>query len=112
MSASRTQQQVMQREYLPVRAKILEIAAALDRIDRADGTSADGTSADGTSADGTSGDGASESEASESESSREQLQQALGVLLQSESGRAERVQNIFSLPYDQDWQHAFGLTSQ
>jgi hypothetical protein len=107
MSASRTQQQVMQREYLPVRAKILEIAAALDRIDRADGTSADGTSADGTS-----GDGASESEASESESSREQLQQALGVLLQSESGRAERVQKIFSLPYDQDWQHAFGLTSQ
>jgi hypothetical protein len=97
MSASRTQQQVMQREYLPVRAKILEIAAALDRIDRADGTSAEGTSTDG---------------ASESESSREQLQQALGVLLQSESGRAERVQNIFSLPYDQDWQHAFGLTSQ
>jgi hypothetical protein len=102
MSASRTQQQVMQREYLPVRAKILEIAAALDRIDRADGTPADGTSADGTSAEG----------ASESESSREQLQQALGVLLQSESGRAERVQKIFSLPYDQDWQHAFGLTSQ
>jgi hypothetical protein len=97
MSASRTQQQVMQREYLPVRAKILEIAAALDRIDRADRSSAESVS---------------ESKASESESSREQLQQALGVLLQSESGRAERVQKIFSLPYDQDWQHAFGLTSQ
>ena len=97
MSAGRTQQQVMQREYLPVRAKILEIAAALDRIDRADGSSAEIVS---------------ESKASESESSREQLQQALGVLLQSESGRAERIQKIFSLPYDQEWQQAFGLTGQ
>ncbi|MEO2047235.1 MAG: hypothetical protein ABGX16_11760 [Pirellulales bacterium] len=94
MSAGRTQQQVMQREYLPVRAKILEIAAALDRIDRASAKSV------------------TESKTSESESSREQLQQALGVLLQSESGRAERVQKIFSLPYDQKWQQAFGLSGQ
>jgi hypothetical protein len=86
MSAGRTQQQVMQREYLPVRAKILEIAAALDRIDRADSSLA------------------------ESDPLREQLQQAIGLLLEHEGGRAKRVQKIFSLPYDKDWQQAFGLT--
>jgi len=92
MPADRTQQQVLLREYLPIRAKILEIAAALDRMDRAGQPLAEG--------------------AQEVDQTRAQLQQALAVLQQAEPSRAERVQQIFSLPYDAHWQEAFGMTCQ
>lgn len=91
MPTDRTQQQVLQREFLPVRAKILEIAAALDRIDRAEGSLAESVP--------------------EGDPSWQQLQQAIGVLQQDGDGRAERVQKIFSLAYDKDWQEAFGIAS-
>jgi hypothetical protein len=112
MPADLTQQQVIEREFLPTRAKILEIAAALDRMDRADDSTAQGAPARG---------------AQEVDQSQCQLQQALAVLLLTKQevakqdvakqdgakqDRAERVQQIFSLPYDAHWQDAFGMTSR
>ena len=38
MAAVRKSVEVLEQEFLPIRAKILEVAAALDRLDRASGS--------------------------------------------------------------------------
>jgi hypothetical protein len=63
--------------FLEARSKLLDLAATLDRLDRGDGAAADPR--------------------------LERIRQALLTLLQQEPGRAERVQQIFSLAYDPDW---------
>ncbi|HVX61154.1 MAG TPA: hypothetical protein VHC19_11145 [Pirellulales bacterium] len=77
--------EVLNREFLEVRAKILEIAAALDRLDRADGS--------------VSGD-----------QRMERIRQGLAALARPGSDRAEQVQLIFSLPYEEGWRKQFQLT--
>jgi hypothetical protein len=84
MSSQRTASQVFDQELLPIRAKLLEVAAALDRIDRAKGS--------------TSGD-----------QRRTQVQAAIQILLRPEDDRAEQIQLIFSRPYEDDWQEQFGI---
>ena len=79
MSEKLTAQTTLEREYLPVRAKILEIAAALDRINRAPGAPPD-------------------------DSRARELQSALELVLENRPDRAERVQLLFSRPYDENWQ--------
>lgn len=75
---SRSSQQVLDDEFLTIRAKILELASALDRIGRGGEPGAD--------------------------SERLQLvHQALEVLLQAQGDRAEQVQLMFSRPYAADW---------
>ncbi|MEX2171157.1 MAG: hypothetical protein WD851_17690 [Pirellulales bacterium] len=76
---------VLQREFLVLRAKILEVAAALDRIDRA---------------------GSLE----ENSASMEKLREAMETLLWTEGSRAEEVQLIFSRPYEPEWQAQFGVS--
>lgn len=69
---------VLDQFLLDTRSRVLDVAAALDRLGRGTG------SADG-------------------DPRVEQLRRAVQVLLGPETGRAERVQQIFSLPYDPDW---------
>jgi len=84
MTQTTTGCQVLDQEYLPVRAKLLEIAATLDRIDRAGGTS--------------------------DEDIRVALiRQSIATLLRPDDDRAEQIQLLFSLPYDDDWQETFSL---
>jgi hypothetical protein len=64
--------------YLEARSKLLDLAATLDRLDRGDGAAA-------------------------ADPRLERIRQALLTLLETEPGRAERVQQIFSLAYDPDW---------
>jgi hypothetical protein len=85
MSNLRTATSVFEQELLPIRAKLLEVAAALDRIDRAEGTLS-------------------------SDRRRTQVQAAIQVLLRPEDDRAEQIQLIFSRPYEDDWQDKFGMT--
>jgi len=66
--------------FLEARAKILDLAAILDRIGRGEGAS--GVAAD---------------------PRLDKINKALDVLLDLSGGRAERVQQIFSLDYDPDW---------
>ncbi len=73
---------VFDREFLPLRARLIELAAALDRVDRA-----------------RAGD----------DPRMVQIRQSLEILLSEQSGRAERVQMTFSLPYDPDWQTKFAM---
>jgi hypothetical protein len=65
--------------FFEARSKLLDLAAVLDRLDRGDGSS---TAAD---------------------PRVERIRKALLTLLETEPGRAERVQQIFSLSYDPDW---------
>jgi len=92
MLANRTQDEVLGREYLPVRAKILEIAAALDRIERARAVGAEGSAAEG-----------------QSDPRLEQLRQALPILQQPGTDHAEQVLQHFSLEYDDSWMQQFGI---
>jgi len=73
---------VLNRDFLEVRGKILEVAATLDRIDRAPSPHTSGDAPDRRLA---------------------QLRQALEALLEPGPGRTETVQRIFSLEYDAEW---------
>jgi hypothetical protein len=77
-------QAVLDREFLEVRAKLLEMAASFDRLDRGGGVSVD-------------------------DRRMQLVRQGLKVLLDETGDRAEQIQLIFSRPYDDDWQKAFGL---
>jgi len=70
--------ELFDREFLALRAKILEIAATLDRLDRSPGSLA-------------------------GDPRVEQVREAFAVLTDHESDRAERVQLVFSRPYDPNW---------
>jgi hypothetical protein len=77
--------ETLNREFLEVRARILEIASALDRLDRADGSAAD-------------------------DPRLVRIQQGLAKLQSDQPNRAEQIQLIFSLPYDKDWRANLGVT--
>ena len=77
-------------EFLPTRAKILEIAAALDRIERAAAIS---------------------TRQSIDDPRWEQLRAGIGLLLTAEADRARQVQLLFSRPYDQQWRENLEMTN-
>jgi hypothetical protein len=77
-------QDVLDREYLEVRAKLLQIAASLDRMDRGDGSIAD-------------------------DPKLQQFRDALKVIGGAEGNRAERIQMIFSRHYDASWREALQM---
>ena len=70
--------EVLDREYLDIRARLLELAASLDRIDRAQGSVA-------------------------ADSRMDQIRRALAILAEQRADRAEQLQLNFSLPYDENW---------
>ena len=85
-SARRSKAEVLNRDFLEVRGKVLELAAALDRLDRAPRAGSDSPDA-----------------------RLAQLRQGLEALLEPGPGRAETVQRIFSLEYDPLWRDRFAL---
>lgn len=91
---SQTKSQVLQETYLTVRAKLLEIAATLDRLDRA----ADCESK------------------IEDDLRYTRLRQGIHLLLSEpapdESTRAELMQLLFSRSYEEDWHSQFALNVQ
>lgn len=70
--------EVLDQDYLDIRAKLLEVAASLDRIDRAAGSVA-------------------------ADRRMEQIQAALAILADRRDNRAEELQLTFSLSYDENW---------
>jgi hypothetical protein len=76
-----TAAEVLNREFLEVRCKILDLAAALDRLDRAEGD--------------LSGN-----------ARLALIREALELLLKVREDRAEQVQLVFSRPYDNQWQQS------
>ena len=76
-------QNVIDREFLEIRAKILELAASFDRINRGNGTA--------------------------SPQQMELILEGLKILETSEPNRAERVQLLFSRTYSKEWRHEYGI---
>ena len=80
--------EVLNRDFLETRSRILDVAAALDRLDRAASHPHPGEAPDRRLA---------------------QLRQAIEALLEPGPGRAETVQRLFSLDYEPEWQRTYGL---
>ncbi len=81
MTTPLSAEQALDRYFPEARSKILDLAAVLDRIDRGAGAS------------------------TVAKNPRlEQLRRGLAVLLEKEGNRAERVQQVFSLPYEAGWE--------
>ena len=70
--------EVLNREFLEIRARLLHIAASLDRMDRADGSAAGDPRLDA-------------------------IRRALAILASDDGERAEKIQLLFSRDYDADW---------
>lgn len=79
--------QILDREFLELRAKILQIAASLDRIERADG-------------------------AVDHEEKMELVRKAISILTIEDTHRAERIQLHFSRDYDESWQDHFQISAR
>ncbi len=80
MGIPMTREQVINRYFPEMRCKVLEVAASLDRIDRADAESN-----------------------GRDQPRMDQLRRAVRVLLEDGPGRAEKIQKIFSREYDPNW---------
>ncbi len=80
MPTAMTAAATLDREFLNIRCRVLDIAAALDRIDRA-----------------------VEPGAVSSDPRVAKLRDAVGLLTDGKGDRAERVQMTFSDPYDENW---------
>jgi hypothetical protein len=80
---------VLNRNFLEMRSRLLDVAAALDRVDRGTGLAA-----------------------ARADARWSKLHEALGVLAAGRPDRAERVQMIFSLPYDDGWRGMQGSANQ
>lgn len=83
-----TSAEVLDREYLEIRAKILQLAASFDRLDRSGGTYRDDARLD-------------------------LIQQALATAADPAAReRAEQVQLIFSRDYTDSWRQDYGLDGE
>jgi hypothetical protein len=74
----------LNRDFLGIRARLVELAAALDRIGRGNGCVAN-------------------------DPRMEQIRGCLAVLSGQQPDRAEQIQQIFSLPYEADWRARYGI---
>jgi len=80
-------QAVLDREFLEIRAKILELGASFDRLGRGAGSV-------------------------DSDPRMKLIRQALSLLQEKGDDRAEQIQILFSRPYDDDWRQKFGIAHQ
>lgn len=80
MSEPRDATRILDRDFLDTRSRILDLAAALDRLDRAQTRQGEAP-----------------------DRRRDQIRRALEALLEPGPGRSETIQHIFSLEYDPDW---------
>ena len=85
----RTADRILDETFLEVRAKLLEVAATLDRIDR----SAGGGSPLSTS----------------QMAKRDQIDEAIRICLSDGPDRAERIQQLFSREYESSWRKQMQL---
>lgn len=81
--AERTANDILDECFLETRAKLLEVAATLDRVDRA---AEEGQSVSGPTAE-----------------ARKKIDDAIRLLLSEGPDRAERLQLLFSREYASDW---------
>jgi hypothetical protein len=79
--------EILDREFLGIRSRLIDLAASMDRIDRAEGAVAD-------------------------DPRIARIRRSLEILLSRAGNRSEQVQQIFSLSYENDWMDTYGLGKQ
>ena len=85
MSIPLNSQEVLDREYLEIRGKILELAASLDRLERAEGCVNEDKRID-------------------------LIKQGLQILLQdANESKASQIQMLFSRVFEDNWREQFNL---
>ena len=80
----KTANKVLDREFLTIRCRLLDLAAAIDRVGRAEGE--------------VTGD-----------LRWRQIQQVIDLLASPDGNRSERAQLAFSLPYSDNWRRDYGV---
>ena len=85
MASPMTADAVLDREYLEMRARVLELAACFDRMNRSDGETDD-------------------------DQRFQLLLKGVEILLSSDPNRAEQVQLLFSREYSEQWRDEYQLT--
>lgn len=78
--------EILENEFLGIRAKLLELAASFDRIQRATGDV-------------------------EGDRRMALIRQGIDILAKEDKDRAEQIQLLFSRQYEDDWQDKFDLTT-
>jgi hypothetical protein len=120
---ARSPQQILQNDYLIARAKIIEVAAVLDRIDRAAAGSTEAHAQPMTTAAGSATDSIvqSRSDASRgasaigsenavySDPSYQKIQNAIVILSDKLPDKTRRIQELLSRPYTPNWMQQFQL---
>jgi len=84
MSEPMTAPNILDREFLEIRAKILQLAASFDRMDRSDGAVANDTR-------------------------MKSIRKGIEILQSQVPNRAEQLQLVFSRDYESDWKTQFGI---
>jgi len=79
-----TAREVLDREFFEMRAKILQLGASFDRLERAEGEL-------------------------NQEQRIELLNQGIHILLDQKSNRAEKIQLLFSREYEENWKSTFKM---
>ena len=74
---------MLEREFLQMRCRLIEIAAAMDRIDRSESV-----------------------DSAQSDPRMAKLFEGAAILQDGKPDRAERVQMVFSDPYDETWRNS------
>ena len=78
---------ILEQEFLPLRAKLLEIAAAMDRLERG-------------------------GELLPGDARITRIRAAVNALHDAGADRAEQIQLLFSRPYQDDWRENFRMTNE
>ena len=79
-----TAQEVLEREFFEMRAKILQLGASLDRMERAEGSI-------------------------EQKEKLDLLNKGIQILLDQQTNRAETIQLLFSREYEENWKSTFKM---
>ncbi len=79
----RTSTDIVDREFLELRARLLELGASFDRIARADGSSPDAR--------------------------MRMIEMGLSILADDQDDKARRIQQLFSREYSPGWRDEFGV---
>lgn len=87
MSVPLESSEVLNREFLEIRAWLLQVGAALDRMERGSGSVA-------------------------GDPRRKSIDEALRLLLAPGANRAEQIQLLFSLRYDPNWKQEFAIPAR
>lgn len=83
----KSSKQIMNREFLELRAKLLDIAASLDRIDRAEGEIED-------------------------DPRMPLLAEAIVIIAKDAPDRALQIQQLFSREFDPQWKQKFNMSTR